>query len=108
MNIIPQHTVTIEPVTGEVRLHAPVGARYAVVERFEGRLVKVCTTTTSRDAGTLEVSARSFASVYGATYMGVTRPADVAEDTALWQEMRADDPDLAVWVLASIESRVSA
>lgn len=69
----PGHSVGVEPVTDEIRKADPsisADARFAVVERTEGRFGKVCTTDRGKTiAGDLERTARAFASAYGATYL---------------------------------------
>jgi excisionase family DNA binding protein len=67
----PSHSVGVEKVTPELRNRAdvPPGATRAVVERTEGRFSKLCATDVDPDVADVEVTARSVAWAYGATYL---------------------------------------
>lgn len=67
----PSHSVGVEPITPELRNRAdvPLGATRAVVERTEGRFSKLCATDVDPDVADVEVTARSVAWAYGATYI---------------------------------------
>lgn len=75
------HTITIEPITPELRhdIHPPTTA-LVVVERHHGRLAKVCDSTDAHIADyvrwgynvTIEHVARGIAGTYGAVYVPST------------------------------------
>lgn len=57
---LPQHSITVEQMgDGDTRL--------VIVERWEGRLVKIC--AIDRPGVSLEDAARGYAHTYGATYV---------------------------------------
>ncbi|MFF3442105.1 WhiB family transcriptional regulator [Streptosporangium sp. NPDC002721] len=76
-----RHTVSVEQVGAQLRRQTPItgSPAWAVVERYEGRLVKVCATGSALPA--LTTSARSFAAAYGATFIGLRLPAFSIEPT---------------------------
>lgn len=63
---IATHTVGVEPVTRETAPYCPATARRAVVERYDGRLVKVVATDADQLHGTLQEYAQAAAHAYGA------------------------------------------
>lgn len=67
--VAARHTVAVEPFTPSLRLQAHVtgSATWAVVERYAGRLVKVC--ATGDDPAALSVQGRGVAGAYGATFL---------------------------------------
>lgn len=77
---IAAHTVTVEPITDDTKPHAPAGATRAVVERYDGRLVKVITTDGNHLYGsTLQQYAQAAAHAYGADYIHTTDDHHTAE-----------------------------
>lgn len=54
-----QHTITLEKQSGVL----------AIVERYEGSLVKVCADATEIDPTTAATVARQYARAYGAVYV---------------------------------------
>ncbi|MET8864627.1 hypothetical protein ABZW11_16955 [Nonomuraea sp. NPDC004580] len=67
---IATHTVGIEPITNDTRPHVPTTATRAVVERYDGRLVKVVATDADQLHGTLHEYAQAAAHAYGANLAG--------------------------------------
>ncbi|MFF3443569.1 hypothetical protein [Streptosporangium sp. NPDC002721] len=70
----PRHSVGVELVTAALRQYdrsLPADA-LAVVERYEGRVVKICATGSA--GCDLERSARGYAHTYGATYVPAVTP----------------------------------
>jgi hypothetical protein len=74
--LVRAHTVTVEPLTDELRAKARANGdtseadRFAVVERFEGRVVKVC--ATAADVDQADEFAALFARAYGAVVRSMT------------------------------------
>lgn len=71
---IASHTVGIEPVTRETAPYCPPAAHRAVVERYDGRLVKVVVTDADQLHSTLDDYAKGAAHAYGANVI------DTAQD----------------------------
>ncbi|MEU8362362.1 hypothetical protein AB0C27_40720 [Nonomuraea sp. NPDC048882] len=82
---IASHTVGIEPITADTRLYVPTPATRAVVERYDGRLVKVIATDADaeRTASTLEEYAQAAAHAYGADYVPALTIPDMAVNEVL-------------------------
>jgi excisionase family DNA binding protein len=66
----PRHTVTIEQTSPELRAAHPIAAdaRWAVVERRDGKVLDVPATATTRHDSGLEEAAQTCATVTGADY----------------------------------------
>ncbi|MGW4796136.1 hypothetical protein ACWEPC_27320 [Nonomuraea sp. NPDC004297] len=71
------HTVGVETVTPETQPYVPAQAGRAVVERYDGRLVKVVVTDADRLHSTLEDHAKGAAHIYGADYTPAAPVGDV-------------------------------
>jgi len=71
------HTVTVEPVTVEMRRwgHIPTDATRVAVERYGQTFVKVCSTDADAGVCDIELAAQAWARTYGADYRpGVAVP----------------------------------
>jgi len=102
----PLRTISIEPVTPEIAQTATwlTGAT-VVVERIGGRLTNIFASEAELTWTDIDSYAAMVAQLMGDTFLGWTRPVDVAAETAMWEHLKRSHRCAYELVLAAIEDR---